>query len=153
MRCVTRFGCVDSPFYGNLRNCGNKLSAAEKMCFWWRVASKRFTRLSLVVMSKRHLLHCMPFYKTEINVTCHFHWKTFKLGERGVKLLYCINIFNIFHRVYLTFEQCILHSRISCFLPLPLVPSLFVSLFVSNWYVQQTFVIDVFHGLERYNDV
>ena len=92
----SRFGCVDSPFYGNLRNCRNKLSAAEKMCFWWRVASKRFTRLSLVVMSKRHLLHCMPFYKTEINVTCHFHWQTFKLGERGVKLLFCINIFNIF---------------------------------------------------------
>ena len=29
----SRFGCVDSPFYGNLRNCRNKLSAAEKMCF------------------------------------------------------------------------------------------------------------------------
>ena len=55
----SRFGCVDSPFYGNLRNCQNKLSATEKMCYWWRVASKRFTRLSLVVMSKRHLLHCM----------------------------------------------------------------------------------------------
>ena len=69
VRAYSRFGCVnylDSPFYGNLRNCQNKLSAAEKMCFWWRVASKRFTRLSLVVMSKRHLLHCMPFYKTEI---------------------------------------------------------------------------------------
>ena len=141
----SRFDCVhylDSPFYGNLRNCGNKLSAAEKICFWWRVASKHCTRLSLVVMSKRHLLHCMPFYRTEINVTCHFHWQT--SGERAEELLFCINMFNIYSQSVLAFEQRILHSHISCFLPLPLVPSSFVTLFVSKWYVQQTFVIDVF---------